>query len=119
MKTLAHGTYTMITGVVYLALITNLLLVLACLPLVLLLITTDPARSWPLLAVAAPLCAPGVSAAFATFLDQHVSGPDEGPGPAEDDAPDRSGSPHQRERSPPLPGSQPGRGCGSSGPARG
>lgn len=69
MKPLAHGTYTMIAGVVYLGLITNALLVIACLPLVLLLITTDPARSWPLLAVAAPLCAPGLSAAFATFRE--------------------------------------------------
>ena len=69
MKPLAHGTFTMITGVVYLALITNVLLVIACLPLVLLLITTDPVRSWPLLALAAPFCAPGVSAAFATFRE--------------------------------------------------
>jgi len=69
MKPLAHGTFTMITGVVYLALITNVLLVIACLPLVLLLIVTDPARSWPLLALAAPFCAPGVSAAFATFRE--------------------------------------------------
>jgi uncharacterized membrane protein YesL len=67
MKPLAHGTYTLLTGVVYLALITNVLLIVACLPLVLLLITTDPARSWPLLALAAPFCAPGISAAFATF----------------------------------------------------
>lgn len=69
MKPIAHGTYTMIAGVVYLALITNVLLVISCLPFVLLLITTDPARSWPLLAAAAPFCAPGVSAAFATFRE--------------------------------------------------
>lgn len=69
MKPIAHGTYTMIAGVVYLALITNVLLVISCLPLVLLLITTDPARSWPLLAAVAPFCAPGVSAAFATFRE--------------------------------------------------
>jgi uncharacterized membrane protein YesL len=69
MKRAAHGTYAMIAGVVYLALITNVLLVISCLPLVLLLITTDPARSWPLLAAAAPFCAPGLSAAFATFKE--------------------------------------------------
>ncbi|TFD93308.1 ferredoxin-NADPH reductase [Cryobacterium lactosi] len=69
MKPLAHGTFTMITGVLYLALITNVLLVVAGLPLVLLLITTDPARSWPLLALTAPFCTPGVSAAFATFRE--------------------------------------------------
>ena len=67
MKRISHGTYTMIAGVVYLALITNVLLVISCLPLVLLLITTDPALSWPLLAAAAPLAAPAVSAAFGTF----------------------------------------------------
>ena len=69
MKPLANGTYAMIAGVVYLALITNVLLVISCLPLVLLLVTTDPARSWPLLAATAPFCAPGVSAAFAAFRE--------------------------------------------------
>ncbi|PRY68413.1 putative membrane protein YesL [Glaciihabitans tibetensis] len=67
MKRISHGTYTMIAGVIYLALITNVLLVVSCLPLVILLITTDPALSWPMLAAAAPLCAPGLTAAFATF----------------------------------------------------
>jgi len=51
----------------YLGLMTNVLLTAACLPVVVLLLTTDPARSWPLLALAAPLCAPGVSAAFAVL----------------------------------------------------
>jgi uncharacterized membrane protein YesL len=69
MKRISHGTYTMIAGVVYLALITNVLLIVSCLPLVVLLITTDPALSWPLLAAAAPLCAPGLAAAFATFRE--------------------------------------------------
>jgi uncharacterized membrane protein YesL len=69
MKRISHGTYTMVAGVVYLALITNVLLVLSCLPLVLLLITTDPALSWPMLAAAAPLCAPGLTAAFGTFRE--------------------------------------------------
>jgi uncharacterized membrane protein YesL len=74
MKSIGHGTYAMIAGVVYLALITNVLLVLSCLPLVLLLITTDPAKSWPLLAAAAPFCAPGISAAFATFREHGRNG---------------------------------------------
>jgi len=69
MKRISHSTYTMIAGVVYLALITNVLLVVSCLPLVLLLVTTDPALSWPILAAAAPLCAPGLAAAFATFRE--------------------------------------------------
>ena len=67
MKRISHNTYATIAGVLYLGLVTNVLLVLTCLPLVLLLITTDPALSWPLLAAAAPLCAPALSAAFATF----------------------------------------------------
>ena len=47
-------------GTVYAALMTNLLLVVGCAPLVLGLVVTDPARSWPLLALVAPLCAPGL-----------------------------------------------------------
>ena len=69
MKPLTHGTFTAIAGVVYLALITNLLLIVSGLPLVLLLITSDPARSWPLLALAAPFSAPGIGAAFWAFRD--------------------------------------------------
>ena len=45
----------------------NVLLVLGCLPMVAGLLTTDPARSWPLLALVAPLCAPAVCAAFAVL----------------------------------------------------
>ena len=67
MKRISHNTYATIAGVLYLGLVTNVLLVVTCLPLVLLLITTDPALSWPLLAAAAPLCAPALSAAFSTF----------------------------------------------------
>jgi len=62
-----HETLDTIFGVVYLALVTNALLVLACLPLVVGVLTTDPARSWPLLALVAPVCAPGLCAAFAVL----------------------------------------------------
>ena len=62
-----HETFEAVFGTVYVALMTNLLLVCACLPLVAALLTTDPARSWPLLAVLAPACAPGVCAAFAVL----------------------------------------------------
>ena len=62
-----HETLGVIFDLVYLVLMTNILLVLACLPLVAGLLATDPARSWPLLALAAPLCAPGVCAAFAVL----------------------------------------------------
>ena len=67
MKHISHSTIATIIGVVYLALITNLLLIAACLPFVVLLVTTDPMLSWPLLALAAPFCAPGIAAAFAAF----------------------------------------------------
>lgn len=67
MKRISHNTYASIFAVVYLGLMTNLLLVVTCLPLVVLLVVTDPALSWPLLAAVAPLCAPALTAAFATF----------------------------------------------------
>jgi uncharacterized membrane protein YesL len=60
-----HDTLTAIFDLVYLALVGNALLVASCLPAVVLLLTTDPTRSWPLLAVVAPVCAPGVCAVFA------------------------------------------------------
>ncbi|TPW94487.1 DUF624 domain-containing protein, partial [Schumannella luteola] len=52
---------------------TNALLVVAALPLVVLLMTTDPAASWPALAVAAPLAAPALTAAFTVFR-RHAAG---------------------------------------------
>ena len=57
----------MVFGTVYAGLATNVLLVVACLPFLLLLVTTDPARSWPSLALVAPSCAPAAVAAFAVF----------------------------------------------------
>ena len=62
-----HETLGAVFDMVYVALTTNLLLVVSCLPLVVGLVVTDPARSWPLLALVAPLCAPGVCAAFAVL----------------------------------------------------
>lgn len=62
-----HETYTAIFDTVYLGLATNALLVLAGLPVVVLLLTTDPGRSWPLIALLSPLVAPGLCAAFAVF----------------------------------------------------
>lgn len=69
-----HGAF----GLVYLMLVVNLLLVAACVPLVALAVTTDPARSWPLLAAAAAVAAPGAAAAFRAF-GEHSRG---GDGPA-------------------------------------
>ena len=62
-----HETLGTVFDMVYVALATNLLLVVSCLPLVAGLVATDPARSWPLLALVAPLCAPGLCAAFAVL----------------------------------------------------
>ncbi|MGC4749170.1 hypothetical protein ACLQ28_26465 [Micromonospora sp. DT201] len=62
-----HHTLTAVFDGFYVALVTNLLLVLGCLPLVTLAFTTDAARSWPLYALTAPLCAPGLCAAFAVM----------------------------------------------------
>lgn len=56
-----------ITGVLYLGLMTGLLVCLASLPAVVLLIATNPARTWPLLALTAPLAGPALSAAFGVF----------------------------------------------------
>jgi uncharacterized membrane protein YesL len=60
-------TYELVFGTVYTGLMTNLLLAVACLPLVVLVAVTDPAASWPYLALAAPLLGPALAAAFAVF----------------------------------------------------
>ncbi|GIE82270.1 hypothetical protein Aph02nite_82200 [Actinoplanes philippinensis] len=52
---------------VYVALLTNLLLALACAPLVLVVLTTDPGRTWPLLVLFAPLGGPALVAVFAVL----------------------------------------------------
>ncbi|MFH8252288.1 DUF624 domain-containing protein [Microbacterium sp. B2969] len=73
LRRISHESYANVFGVVYLGLMTNALLLVASLPLVVLLVMTDPARSWPLLAIAAPFAAPGVTAAFAVFRE-HAAG---------------------------------------------
>ncbi|MWB98451.1 ferredoxin-NADPH reductase [Agromyces seonyuensis] len=74
MQRVSHQVWAGILGFVSLVLVTNLLLVVACLPLVLLLMTTDPALSWPWIALATPLAAPGVAAAFRAFREHGVGG---------------------------------------------
>jgi uncharacterized membrane protein YesL len=73
-RLISHDTWASIIGFAYLVLITNLLLVVSCLPLVVLLVTTDPVRSWPLIAGAAVLAAPGVCAAFRSFAEHDAGG---------------------------------------------
>src|SRR6476620_4519423 len=70
----SHENWASIIGMLYLGLIVNLLLLVSCLPFVVLLVTTDPMLSWPLLALTAPLCAPGVAAAFRAFKEHAESG---------------------------------------------
>jgi uncharacterized membrane protein YesL len=62
-----HDTYATIFDTVYVGLMANLLLIVGCLPLLAGLMLTDPTRSWPLLALVAPLCAPGVCGVFAVL----------------------------------------------------
>lgn len=70
----SHQNWASIIGMLYLGLIVNLLLLVSCLPFVVLLVTTDPMHSWPLLALAAPLSAPGVAAAFRSFREYAEGG---------------------------------------------
>lgn len=74
MKRISHDTFGAVIGVAYLGLMTNLLLVVTASPLVVLLMTSDPAASWPLLAIAAPICAPALTAAFTVFRDHKRGG---------------------------------------------
>jgi uncharacterized membrane protein YesL len=62
-----HETYSMVFDTLYVGLMTNLLFILGCLPMLAGLTLTDPARSWPLLAALAPLCAPGLCGVFAVL----------------------------------------------------
>jgi uncharacterized membrane protein YesL len=69
-----HEKFELVFGMVYTGLMTNLLLAIACLPFLVLLATTDPATSWPALALTAPLLAPAAVAAFAVFRAFSVEG---------------------------------------------
>lgn len=59
--------YLRVFGLLYLGLMTNLLLVLTGLPLVAVLLMTDPTQTWPLVAGAVVLASPGLPAAFTVF----------------------------------------------------
>lgn len=69
MRRVSFGAYQSVIGVVYLGLMTNVMLAVGSLPLVALLLATDPAVTWPLIAGAAALSAPAVVAAFTVFRD--------------------------------------------------
>ncbi|MGV8964994.1 MAG: DUF624 domain-containing protein [Cellulomonas sp.] len=69
-----HETFNLVFDIAYVALMTNLLLVVGCLPFVVGLVVTDPTRSWPLLALVAPLSVPALAAAFAVFAELSAQG---------------------------------------------
>ncbi|WP_454851190.1 ferredoxin-NADPH reductase [Promicromonospora soli] len=71
---LAPETYEMVFGTVYTGLMTNLLLAVACLPLVVLVVAADLATTWPLAALTAPLLGPALAAAFAVFAAFSING---------------------------------------------
>jgi uncharacterized membrane protein YesL len=62
-----HEAFDQVFGTAYVTLMTNVLLAVACLPLVVVVFATDLTTSWPLLALLAPLCAPALVGAFAVF----------------------------------------------------
>ncbi|GAA3288730.1 hypothetical protein Dvina_39255 [Dactylosporangium vinaceum] len=62
-----HETIGTLFDVVYLALAGNLLFVLGAAPVLAVALVTDTSRSWPLVALAAPLAAPGLCGLFAVF----------------------------------------------------
>lgn len=69
-----NETLDTVFDMVYVALMTNLMLAVSCLPLIAWLVTCDPARSWPLIVFMGPVCAPGVCATFAVlaaFTGEH------------------------------------------------
>lgn len=72
----AQTTYERIFGTLYTALMTNVLLALACAPaLAALAIVRDPLASWPFFAALTPLCAPALTGAFACFATLDDAGP--------------------------------------------
>jgi uncharacterized membrane protein YesL len=67
--------YDKLFGTVYLGIVGNLLVAVACSPVLLLLIATPVDRSWPLLALVGPLCGPAFCAAFGMFAHFDSDGP--------------------------------------------
>lgn len=66
--------HELIFGLVYLCLMGNLLLSLVSSPLVVMLATTNPQSSWPVLALLSPLAVAGFVGLFAVFHEATMSG---------------------------------------------
>lgn len=73
-RLVSQEAYETVFGTVYVGLATNAMLVVACLPVLVLLLATDPTASWPALAVLSPLVAPALVAAFAVFAALSADG---------------------------------------------
>lgn len=67
-----NQSWTVVLGAIYLGLMVNVLMVMTALPLVVVLVATDPVRSWPMIAVLLPLCAPALVGAFAAFHGHRI-----------------------------------------------
>jgi uncharacterized membrane protein YesL len=63
-----HETWVHVIATIWVFLGTSLFIVLATLPFLTVLITTNPVHSWALLALLAPLCAPAAVAASTVFI---------------------------------------------------
>lgn len=70
-----HELHELIFGIICQSLVGNLLLVLVTAPLVVMLATTDPRQSWPMLALLSPLLAPATTAMFAVFRTTNTQEP--------------------------------------------
>lgn len=62
-----HETYASVFNTVYVGLMTNLLVIVGFAPALAVVLLTDPGRTWPLLALLAPVCAPALVAVFAVL----------------------------------------------------
>ena len=65
-RLVSQETYELVFGTVYTGLMTNVLLAVACLPL-LVVAATDLATTWPFAVLTAPLLGPALTAAFTVF----------------------------------------------------
>lgn len=71
----SHDLYDKVFGVVYLGMLANLLVAVTCSPMLVILFATDSSRTWPLLALLSPICAPALAACFAMFTYFSEEGP--------------------------------------------
>jgi uncharacterized membrane protein YesL len=66
---ISHDVLSTALGAAYLGLVTNALLAAACLPFLVVLVSTDPSATWPVLVLLAPTTFPALVAACTVFAD--------------------------------------------------